>query len=1132
MGYAGICAPNVQNNSDDHFHAISIQEMTNNIENGSGGNCPVLTPLGNTGPSVTTLAADYSLPVSTPFFLTAIATDPDGDELTYCWEQMDNQIATQPPLPTNTGGPAFRSNSPVLSPTRYFPNLGAVISGTTPTWEVIPSVSRNMNFRVSVRDNFMGGGCVNSTNVSLSFTNQAGPFVVLNPNTAVSWTTGTPQTITWNVANTDQAPVSCDLVDIYLSLDGGLSYPVQLADDVPNTGAYNLLVPNEPTTQARVQVVCADNIFFDISDENFEIVQPAEPTFLASVSPAVLSQCVANSDPEFTISLVGLAGFSEPVTFSVAGLPTGVTATFTPDPAAPGNDATLTLSDFQSAMPGEYTLEITCTAPSVSQTVTAVLNIILEAPSAVALEEPADGSQGHPLNALLSWDPTFFASSYLVEISTSPAFGADVIETATVSSPSYEATQLQPFTLYFWRVTAANDCGNAPPQEAFVFQTGGSLCTPYVDDNPGLVIPGNQTGSWSATLNIGEDIEIDDINILVNLQHTWIGDVAATVEGPAGQSVTLFDQPGVPASQYGCGEDNLFVIFDDEADLTAADLENTCGAGPYAIQGPYQPVDPLSVFDGSSSQGDWTITLSDIFDQDGGNLVFWSLVICRQPLTTNLVEVSNNPLLVANGAAGNILNAFLEYERVGINPAQITYMLLELPAHGQLLAGGSPLDLGATFTQAQINAMQLVYQHDGSAPLTDAFRFHVYDNEGGWIQNAQFDIQIVSEVPLSGFTFVDGEILCHGDATGNIEVQAFGGVPPYQYSLNGGPFQSENLFEGLPAGMYEIEVVDNLGNQLLLPAIEFTQPDLLEANAALSGNTLEGTATGGTAPYAYSLDGVDYQPEGLFEGLPNGDYTLYVQDANGCQATAAFSVNLILSAAVESGDVSCFGDSDGFIAVTSVNGGESPYTYSLNGGTAQSDPLFENLPAGAYDLLIEDNQGQTFELTGIVIGGPSELLFDVTVMGDTIDIAATGGTPPYLYSLDGGQTFSEDAIFTGLANGDYDVLVRDADDCLSAIQVVTVLISGIADLQAAWQLRLLPNPTSGAFSLEGVDADARQLSWQVVDLPGRVLYSGELNTAAGYWSQAFDLPLPPGAYWLRVVSAAHGSAVLPLVVVK
>ncbi|MDV7396338.1 fibronectin type III domain-containing protein, partial [Arthrospira platensis SPKY1] len=117
-----------------------------------------------------------------------------------------------------------------------------------------------------------------------------------------------------------------------------------------------------------------------------------------------------------------------------------------------------------------------------------------------------------PLNALLSWDPTFFASSYFVEISTSPAFGADVIETATVSNPSYEATQLQPFTLYFWRVTSANDCGSTPPEEVFVFQTGGSLCTPYVDDNPGLVIPGNETGSWSATLNISEDVEIDDIN--------------------------------------------------------------------------------------------------------------------------------------------------------------------------------------------------------------------------------------------------------------------------------------------------------------------------------------------------------------------------------------------------------------------------------------------------------------------------------------------------------------------------------------------------------------------------------------------------------------------------------------------
>jgi subtilisin-like proprotein convertase family protein len=1132
MGYAGICAPNVQSNSDDHFHAISIQEITNFIENGAGGSCPVLIPLGNTGPFVTTLAADYTLPVSTPFFLTALASDPDDDELTYCWEQMNNQVAPMPPQPTNTGGPAFRSNPPTLSPTRYFPNLNAVVNGATPTWEVLPSVSRNMNFRVSVRDNFMGGGCVSAANVALTFTNQAGPFVVLNPNTALTWTVGVPETITWNPANTDQAPVSCDLVDIYLSIDGGLSYPIQLADDVPNNGSFELLVPEYITTQARVQVVCADNIFYDISDEDFEIVLPPYPNYVAQISPAFINQCIGE-DPVYTITLTGIAGYEEPVELSLAGLPAGAASNFDPNPAMPGSSVSLTLSNLQLASPGEYNLEITCVSDTIIRVLNATLNLFAEAPTTVALTEPADGSQGVPLNTTLAWTPTFFASEYFVEISSSPAFGADIVETATVTSPSYQTSQLQQFAIYFWRVTPANICGSAPAEEVFSFMTEGSLCEAFTDNNPGLIIPSNQTGSWSSTLNILKDVEIADVNISINLQHTWIGDVKGVVEGPGGQQVTLFDQPGVPASQYGCGEDNMLVTFDDEAGLTAAQLESTCQTGgPYAIQGVYQPVDMLSVFDGASSLGGWKITLSDIFNQDGGSLVSWSVEICRDPLGSSLVEINNKALLVVNGSAADVLSYFLKYERVGIAPGNITYMLMELPARGQLLSGGAPLSLGATFTQAQINAKEISYQHDGSASDTDGFRFHVYDNEGEWLQNQQFHIQIVDENPLSGTTVANAGILCHGEATGVIEALVNGAAAPLSFSIDGVNFQTNPVFEGLSAGVYEIVAVDALGFQLSLQAIEVTQPDPLALTATLTGNTLEGLASGGTAPYAYSLDGVNFQASGLFDMLENGDYILYVQDANGClTASPAFTVNLILGAVGEAGEVSCFGGSDGFIAISSVDGGESPYTYSLNGGPGQASPLFENLPAGAYILQITDNQGNTFELSGLVVAEPDELLVNATLMPGAIDIEATGGTPPYQYSLDGGETFSDEFSYSGLASGEYLLVVEDAKGCRSESLAVTV-ISSVSDIRAAWKLQLTPNPNAGVFALEGVDEASRPLFWQVTDLPGRVLFSGSFRTASGPWSQDFDLPLAAGAYRVRVTDAAGRSAVLALVVAR
>jgi hypothetical protein len=293
MAYAGICgsANDIQPNSDAVFHTGSYQEMQTFID---GTTCSVATATGNTAPVVTAPASGKTLPISTPFKLTATATDADNDALTYMWEELDlgPRAAPNDAQVANSNVPLFRSFTPLTSGTRYFPRLSDLVNNTTVFGERLPTVSRSLNFRCTARDQHNGpagviGGVNYSSTVSMSVTSAAGPFVVQYPNTAVSWIGGAAQTVTWDVANTTAAPVSCALVNIRLSLDGGLTYPTTLATNVPNNGSAVVVAPSPASaqTQARIMVEAADNYFFDISNANFTITPPAVGPTITSFTP-------------------------------------------------------------------------------------------------------------------------------------------------------------------------------------------------------------------------------------------------------------------------------------------------------------------------------------------------------------------------------------------------------------------------------------------------------------------------------------------------------------------------------------------------------------------------------------------------------------------------------------------------------------------------------------------------------------------------------------------------------------------------------------------------------------------------------------------------------------------------------
>lgn len=269
MGYSGICGlDNLQNLADPNFHFASLDEIRSYITAGTGNACPVASATGNNAPTADA-GANYVIPIQTPFELTASGTDPEGDSLTFSWEERDLGPQAALNAPDDGQIPLFRSWPPTTNPTRTFPRLTDLLNNVVSLAERLPVVSRTMDMRVTVRDNALGGGAYTQDDMVITVTSAAGPFVVTSPNTSVTLVAST--TVTWNMAGTDLAPVSAANVDILLSTDGGFTYPFTLASATPNDGSQTVTLPNVSTTTARIKVRGSGNIFFDVSNVNFTI---------------------------------------------------------------------------------------------------------------------------------------------------------------------------------------------------------------------------------------------------------------------------------------------------------------------------------------------------------------------------------------------------------------------------------------------------------------------------------------------------------------------------------------------------------------------------------------------------------------------------------------------------------------------------------------------------------------------------------------------------------------------------------------------------------------------------------------------------------------------------------------------
>jgi len=319
----------------------------------------------------------------------------------------------------------------------------------------------------------------------------------------------------------------------------------------------------------------------------------------------------------------------------------------------------------------------------------------------------------------------------------------------------------------------------------------------------------------------------------------------------------------------------------------------------------------------------------------------------------------------------------------------------------------------------------------------------VTDNIG--CQNTA-SVVVAEPTPLAG-NLTPTDASCNGTCDGTVDVVGVsGGTTPYQYSLNNGANQAGTTFSGLCAGPQQVEIID--GNGCIL-TLNTTVAEPTPVSVALNGTTPatcgsnNGTATvtgsGGTTPYQYSIGGPN-QASNVFNNLAAGSYTVTITDGNNCTATVPVTVNSVAqpTAFVDNqNDLFCFGGNNGSVII-GTTGAVAPMTYSLNGGVAQASNSFNGLAAGSYTVDVTDANG-CVATVNFTIAEPTVLTYNSTVTDASCNgvcdgeilINASGGTPPYQYSSNNGLSFSTNNPMTGLCAGNVNVVVQDANGCLS-----------------------------------------------------------------------------------------------------
>ena len=744
MSYAGACGDQNIGGEDPYYHVASLQQFLEYTREGNAAGCATVIETDNVTPDVELDYEDgFYIPKSTPFRLTGTATDANDPaaQLTYNWEEYDLGPEVSIYNPSGTA-PLFRSVPPsAAGATRYFPRIDRVANGIDVPEEQLPDYAREMRFRLTARDNNPAAGGVDWAEVFFQVAD-VGPFVVRNPDLADGgeWRVGQFREVTWDVAGTDAAPVNARSVNILLSEDGGLTFDRVLAAGVANTGSAFVTVPEVAGDAMRVVIEAADNIFYNMNATDFAIRPAAEAGFTLSADLRYANVCL----PDIVTSVFtagAVLGYAEPLRLRVddSALPAGIDVSLSETVILPGQTSTLTADLTDVTATGRIVVPVIVEAPGQeTQRRQIVLDVVANDFSDLVLAAPADGTEGIVLTTDFNWSPSVNATSYEIQVASSPSFAPATIlaQEAGLTRTAFTPDEFfDPNTIYFWRIRPVNSCGAGPWSAVSSFKTVSSLCDEAASADTPVALPGSG-GRFSRTsvISVAQAGTVSDLNLpSVRVKYQFASKVTLSLTSPAGTVVELYAENCFSTNSIDLG-------FDDEAPAAVA-----CPPDDRRV---FQPTGDLSAFDGEGTAGDWTLTVA-VSETNGaaGQIVGWSIELCADLQAAAPRTLVNEATPVKPLGRNAVLRS--ELEVLGnSSPATATYFILtDEPDFGFLALGGTRLMVGDTFSQADINNARLVYENSDASAETDAFGFVVSAEDGGYLPSDYHDFVITADAP-------------------------------------------------------------------------------------------------------------------------------------------------------------------------------------------------------------------------------------------------------------------------------------------------------------------------------------------------------------------------------------------------